>query len=459
MRSVPEGFRPPAPVPQLRPLGPFALLRALWNNPIECWTKAHFETPIVEGGFPFARVAVVSDPAAIRKVLVENPADYRKSALERRILSARLRNGLVAVDDEQWRSQRRTLAPWFGRKMVLRFAPAMAAAAAALVERWRDRADNNVLDLRSEMSRLTLDGLVRTIFSDGLGGDPEAVRESMATFFATAGRIDPFDIIGLPDFVPRTTQWRTRAMLRGFGQTLNAIIAERRSWLVEHPGETPRDMLGVMLAAQDPETGKSMSDVEVKANVLTFIVAGQETMATALTWAMYLLSQSREWHERIAAEAEHAFNGPLEGLVDHLAETRAVIDEAMRLYPPIVGITRSAGRTDELAGRTIKRGTMVVVSPYVLHRHRLLWDDPDMFDPGRFLQGGASKIERYAYLPFGVGPRMCIGAAFALQEATLALATIVKNFTLALAPGQTVWPLQTLTLRPRDAMMMMVTRK
>src|ERR1700736_5935629 len=132
MRSVPEGFRPPAPVPQLRPLGPVALLRALWNSPIECWTKAHFEKPMVEGGFPFARVAVVSDPAAIRKVLVENPADYRKSALERRILSARLRNGLVAVDDEQWRSQRRTLAPWFGRKMVLRFAPAMAAAAAAL---------------------------------------------------------------------------------------------------------------------------------------------------------------------------------------------------------------------------------------------------------------------------------------------------------------------------------------
>jgi cytochrome P450 len=343
--------------------------------------------------------------------------------------------------------------------MVIRFTPAMGAAAAALVERWHNRRDRSLIDFRAEMTRLTLDTLVRTIFSDGLGDNPESVRESMATFFATAGQIDPFDVLGVPEFVPRITQWQTREMLHSFSQTLNAIITGRRSRLVEHAAEVPRDMLGVMLAAQDPETGKSMSDVEVQANVLTFIVAGQETMATAITWAMYLLSQSPEWYERITAECQRALNGPLDGIVDHLVETRAVIEEAMRLYPPIVGITRSAGCADQLAGRTIKKGTMVVVSPYVLHRHRLLWDDPDIFDPGRFLEGRARKVERYAYLPFGVGPRMCIGAAFALQEATLALATIVKSFTLTLAPGQTIWPLQRLTLRPRDAMLMIVEQK
>ena len=147
----------------------------------------------------------MSDPAAIRKVLVENPHDYRKSALERRILSPRLRNGLVAVEGEQWSRQRRTLAPLFGRKAVLQLAPAMAGATAALIARWRDRPDGNLLDVKTEMSALALDGLARSIFHEGLAGDPQAVRSAMVTFFETAGRIDPFDVIGLPEFIPRIT--------------------------------------------------------------------------------------------------------------------------------------------------------------------------------------------------------------------------------------------------------------
>jgi len=459
MPSTSPGFRPPRPSPQPRPLGPVALLNALRRNPLECWTRAHFEQPIVLGGFPFGRVAAVSDPAAIRKVLVENPHHYRKSALERRILSPRLRNGLVAVEGEQWSSQPRTLAPLFGRKAVLQLAPAMAGATAALVARWRDRPDGNLLDVKAEMSALALDGLARSIFHQGLAGDPRAMRTAIVTFFTTAGRIDPFDLIGLPDFIPRITQWRVRALLRTFDQALDATIAERRRRRNGHPDGAARDMLGIMLAARDPETGKGLSEAELKGNVLTFIFAGQETTSTALTWALYLLSQSPEWAARITTESERALAGPREGLIERLPETRAVLDEAMRLYPPIVGMTRTANRQDELAGCTLARGTMVVVSPYVLHRHRLLWDDPDLFDPGRFLDGAGRKIDRYAYLPFGIGPRMCIGAGFALQEATLVLATIMKNFRLALAPGQSVWPQQRFTLRPRDPLMMAVTQR
>jgi len=211
-------------------------------------------------------------------------------------------------------------------------------------------------------------------------------------------------------------------------------------------------LLGILLAARDPETGKCMSEAEVKANVFTFFLAGQETTSTALTWAIYLLSQSQEWQERVRAESDRELGLP-EGAVDRLVETRAVLDEAMRLYPPIVGITRTADLTDELGGDRVERGTLVVISPYVLHRHRLLWDDPDTFDPGRFLSGASRKIDRYAYLPFGIGPRMCIGAGFALHQATLALASIVRDFTLALAPGQSVWPLLRFTLRPRDPLL------
>ena len=453
MCSSSLAFRPPRPTPQPQPLGPIALLNALRRNPLECWSRQHFEQPIVFGGLPFARVVLVSDPAAIGKVLGEDAHHYRKSALERRILSPRLRNGLVAVDGDRWSSQRRTLAPLLGRKAVMQFAPAMADAVTALIRRWHDGAQNDVLEIRSEMSALALDCLARSIFHHGFGGDADNMRAAMASFFASGGRIDLFDIIGLPDFIPRVSHLRIRRLLRAFDEYLAAAIAERRTKLVENPAAAPRDLLGILLAARDPETGKCMSEAEVKANVFTFFLAGQETTSTALTWAIYLLSQSQEWQERVRAESERELKTP-EAVVDRLVETRAVLDEAMRLYPPIVGITRTADRTDELGGHSIERGTLVVISPYVLHRHRLLWDDPDTFDPSRFLPGAPRRINRYAYLPFGIGPRMCIGAGFALHEATLALAAIVRDFTLALAPGQSVWPLQRLTLRPRDPLLM-----
>ena len=279
----------------------------------------------------------------------------------------------------------------------------------------------------------------------------------MVTFFESAGHIDPFDVIGLPDYIPRITRWRVRALLRSVDAALDATIAQRRRGLNARATAAACDMLGIMLAARDPETGRRLSEAELKGNVLTFIFAGQETTSTALTWALYLLSQSPEWAARITAESERAHAARGEEPIAQLPETRAVLDEAMRLYPPIVGITRTATKEGELAGCAIARGTMVVVAPYVLHRHVRLWDDPDRFDPGRFLDGNGRKIDRYSYLPFGVGPRMCIGAGFALQEATLVLAAIMRNFVLALAPGQSVWPQQRLTLRPRCPLMMAVT--
>ena len=169
-----SGFRPPAPTPQPRPLGPLALLKALRANPLECWTKAHFEEPVVLGGFSFARYAVVSDPAAIRKVLVEDQSAYHKSAIERRVLASRMPNGLVTVDGEQWQRLRRTLAPMFGRSMTEGFAQAMAGVAGALVERWQNLSDGGVIEVKAEMSRVALEALVGCIFSEGLG-DPNTV--------------------------------------------------------------------------------------------------------------------------------------------------------------------------------------------------------------------------------------------------------------------------------------------
>ena len=451
-------LHPPAPTPRLKPLGPLALLRVLASNPLEAWTKAHFEKPIVMGGLSIGRVALVSDPAAIRRVLMDNSQNYHKDWLQRRVLSAGLSNGLLTAEGQQWRTQRRALAPLFARRTVLSFSVAMIDAAAALVERLKLR-DGQIEDIAVEATRLTLEVLERTMFSDGLGRSPEEIRLAMKHYFEAIGRLDPFDVLGLPNWVPRLSRWKLRPMLRLFESAIDAIVSTRRRRIAEDPDSVPRDILTLLLEARDPETGEGLSEVEVRANILTFIAAGHETTANSITWSLFLLSQSPEWRRRVQAEADRELDGDVEGLAERLVETRAVIDEANRLYPPIAAISRAALAPDELAGEPIRRGTMVVIAPYVLHRHRALWADPDAFDPNRFLDGARERIDRFAYLPFGVGPRICIGATFALQEASIVVATVMRHFTLELAPGHAVWPVHRVTVRPSGGLPMIVRRR
>jgi cytochrome P450 len=197
----------------------------------------------------------------------------------------------------------------------------------------------------------------------------------------------------------------------------------------------------------------------VRSNILTFIAAGHETTANTLSWTLFLLSQSGEWRERVEAEVDRELTGPVEGMADRLVETRAVIEETVRLYPPIAAISRVALDRDELNGEHVRAGSLIVISPYVLHRHRLLWDRPDAFDPRRFLGDAQATIDRFAYLPFGTGPRKCIGASFALQEATLVLATIVRHFAFRLRPGHAVWPMLRVTLRPGNGLPMVIAMR
>jgi len=253
------------------------------------------------GDFPFASVAVVSDPAAVRQILVEDQSGYLKSTLERRVLSARLRNGLVAVDGEQWRRLRRILAPLFARKTVIGYASQMAGAVESIANHWRTLPEGSIVVMKTEMLRLALEALMRCIFADGIG-DPKLVHEATTEFYSTCGTLDPFDLLGFPDFVPRLTRLRERPILRAFDEGLYRAIAQKRRTLADGL-EAPRDMLGAMVSAKDPETGQGMSDREVKDNVMTFIFGGQETTSSALTWAFYLLSQSAEWRERVLAEA------------------------------------------------------------------------------------------------------------------------------------------------------------
>jgi cytochrome P450 len=449
-------YQPPAPRPNPDRLGTLALIRALRRNPLECWSEQHFQELIVEGGLPIGHALIVHQPQAIRHILVDNAANYRKDSFQRRVLSAGLSDGLLGVEGERWRVQRRILAPAFSAATVRSFLPAMIDAIEAITNRWPD---DHIFDVAAEMGRITLGALERTIFSDGLERGADEIRNAMSIYFDTLGRIDLLDLFGVPKIVPRLGRLRVRATLSFFERAIDEIITKRRQSLASQPVDTPRDLLTLLLNAMDPETGVCLSESEVRSNILTFISAGHETTSNALTWAIFLLSQSPQWLARVEAEVQREFNDSSVSIPERLVETRAVIDEALRLYPPIAAISRVAIAPDEIDGTKVRPGTLVVISPYVLHRHRLLWDAPDSFDPGRFLGEARRRIDKFSYLPFGIGPRTCIGSTFALQEATLVLAVLLKRFKFSLREGHTVWPMLRVTLRPAGGMPMRISRK
>ena len=316
------------------------------------------------------------------------------------------------------------------------------------------------IDVAAEMAKVTLGVLERTIFSDGFGSDAEDIRAAMATtYFNTIGKISLLDLLGVPDFVPRLSRLRVRPTLKFFVAEVDHVICTRRRILAEQPDGAPNDLLTRLLESLDTNADDGITESEVRSNILTFIAAGHETTANTLSWAMFLLSQSPQWHERVDAEVDRELVGPAAGMVGRLVETRAVIEETIRLYPPIAAISRVALDCDDLNGEQIRPGSLVVISPYVLHRHRLLWDRPDAFDPRRFLGVAREMIDRFAYLPFGAGPRKCIGSTFALQEATLVLAMIAKHFSFQLKPGHVVWPTLQVTVRPANGLPMTIRKR
>jgi cytochrome P450 len=460
MTAIPSrSWRPPAPLPRKEPLGPFGTLYVLRRNPIETWTRAHFELPILIGPSVLGNIAVVNAPSGIRRILVENVANYRKDALQKRVLSSGLGDGLLTVEGEAWKMQRRVLAPLFTPRTVASFALPMAKAADGLVARWRRTSNGQRIDAHKEMARVTLDVLERTIFSDGLGRTAEEVMASLTRYLESIGRLDPFDLLDMPAWLPRLSRMRSRDALSFFTDAVDGIIARRKEKLASGASDSPRDLMTLLLEAQDPETGTGLSEAQVRTNIMTFISAGHETTANALTWALFLLSYSEEWRIRLAREADAVLDGPVESFTDRLVETRAVVEEAMRLYPPVAGLSREASGPDDIEGRRIRMGTLVMMVPWVLHRHRLLWNDPDGFDPSRFLPGAREKIDRFAYIPFGAGPRVCIGALFSLQEAVIILAKIMREFRLEHARGHVVRPVQRITLRPQGGMPMNLYRR
>jgi cytochrome P450 len=451
-------FVPPYPPRSDKPRGALSMILTLRRNPLEIWGKADFERPLAIGRSILGLRAAAHDPAAVRRVFLDNAANYRKDELQLRILSPGLGSGLLTAEGEPWRQQRRSLAPLFSPRQVAEFGAAMQRVAEATVKRVGHRRDGAVTDVGELTSRMALEVLEQTLFSQGLGREPSAFQKAVTSYFDSFGRLDPLDLIGAPAFLPRLGRRRGRPALKFFDTAVDAIIDSRKA-LLDNGGEAPRDLLTLLLGAKDPETGLGMPEADIRANIVTFIMAGHETTANGLTWALYLLSQSPDWRERAETEADEAFDPGRPASLERCEVLRAVFEEALRLYPPAATLTRQAIADDEILGVRIPAGTVVAISPYVLHRRRGLWDNPDAFDPGRFLGERRERIDRFAYIPFGAGPRVCIGMAFATQEAIVILANFLRAFRFELVEGHQVMPQQRVTLRPRRGMKMHAKRR
>jgi cytochrome P450 len=451
-------FVPPYPRRREKPRGALSMILTLTRNPLEIWGEADFERPFSIGRSILGLRAAAHDPAAVRHILLDNAANYRKDDLQLRVLSPGLGNGLLTAEGEAWRLQRHSLAPLFTPRQVAAFAPAMQRVAEAAVERIRHRRDGAVTDVSELMSRLALQVLERTLFSQGLGREPAEFQRAVTSYFDSFGRLDPLDLIGAPAFLPRLGRRRGRPTLAFFDAAVDAIVESRKA-LIERGGEAPRDVLTSLLAAKDPETGCGMSEADIRANIVTFIAAGHETTANGLTWTLYLLSQSPQWRARAEEDADRAYDPERPQSFERCQILRAVFEEALRLYPPVAMLSRQASADDEILGRRVPAGTVVAISPYVLHRRRGLWENPDAFDPSRFLGDRRERIDRFAYIPFGAGPRVCIGMGFAMQEAIIVLANLLAAFRFDLVEGQAVMPQQRVTLRPRGGMRMHVRHR
>jgi cytochrome P450 len=308
--------------------------------------------------------------------------------------------------------------------------------------------------MAEQMTLLTFDILQATLFSGDIAGEPQEFATSTANLLRTMGRVDPMDVLDAPSFVPRITRL-LGARAQGYFRRLIAETIEKRQVLIAaDPGKAPRDLLTLLLEAD------GLTRSEVEDNIITFIGAGHETTARALGWTLYLLSQAPDERAKLEAELDaHDFATPLGEWLDRLPYTRAVLEETMRLYPPAPSLNRAALAPDKVGDVDIPKGASVLVMPWIVHRHEKLWDQPNAFMPSRFLPGNREKIDRYQFLPFGIGPRVCIGQYFAMQEAVIALAALLRHLRYDYTGTTTPMPVQKITVQPEGGLTMKISRR
>ena len=433
------------PVPPRAPddMTAFGRIRTMRVNPIETWGRRAYEEDVVQGRFVGRSSFILNAPDAIKHVLVDNYENYSRTPVGLRVLRPILGRGVLIAEGRAWKHQRRTLAPAFTPRAVGTLIPHMVGAIDETVAKLK-AASNAPVDLREVMQRMTLEIAGRTMFSFSMDKHGATLRDFVMEYGERLARPHFLDML-LPLNWPSPQDLSRARFRKRWTKFVAQLMAERRA-AGKKEGAPPRDLFDLMGEARDPETGLAFNDEQLGDEVATMILAGHETTATALFWSLYLLALDPATQEQVAAEAREAVaGGGLE--LDRLKFTRAVLDETMRLYPPAFLIARAAAGPDVVAGLPVRKRDVILISPWLLHRHEKLWQDPNVFMPQRFM-APSPPPDRFAYLPFGVGPRICIGAHFALVEATLALAEIIAAFRVTLLDKTLVMPVGVVTTQP-----------
>lgn len=440
LASAPVAPPRPRPLPVPRPQ--WRTLLQLRRNALASWGAPAYEEPVLAGPFLGRQSLLLNEPGAIRRVLVDNAGAYGRTPATLRILHPMIGDGLFLAEGEAWRFQRRTAAPAFAPRSLGLVAAIAARRTASALDRLADEG-RRIVDLLALFQGLALEIAGEALFSQSLEPHARALRAHLDQYGTRFARPSPLDL-ALPRGWPSPAEFRRRRFGRSWFALLAEILAERRARGIETP---PRDLFDALAGARDPETGRGFSEQELLDQFATFLIAGHETTALALFWSCYLLALAPEVQDAAAAEARAADLAPDAAPHAALPVGRAVVQEALRLYPPAFTIVREAREPDEVAGHRLEPGDLVVVAPWVLHRHRRLWAEPDRFDPSRFLPG-APPVDRFAYLPFGIGPRVCIGAQFALVEAAVVLAGLLARHRLELVGPRRVLPVAVVTTHP-----------
>ncbi|QYZ70076.1 cytochrome P450 [Neotabrizicola shimadae] len=452
----------PVPAPETRlpvrvplgtkPLGIWGSLQAGRRNVLGLVPEIAVRQPIVSGTTG-KRWHMVMDPAALRHILRDAVDNYPKSVVTKLILEPAIGDSLFVAEGREWLWQRRTAAPVFSHRNVAALAPVMTAAAERASARLM-QAPGRAANLFDEMVAATFEVIADVTFSGGEGFDRAAVHRAIEQYIGQTAKVSILDILGAPPWVPRPSRLIAGSAMRETKRMADLAIDRRRS---EGAKPVP-DLLDLLMAGEDRQTGRKMTTAELRDNLLTFIVAGHETTALTLSWALYLCAFDPAVQAEARAEAQQVLGDRAATAEDvaRLPLTRRIVDEALRLYPPAAFLSRTAMAEDRLCGREVRRGDTVILPIYALHRHRLLWSDPDAFLPSRFAD--PKSVDRFAFLPFGDGPRICIGANFAIQEAVIILSTLLARFRFAPIPGRDPKPVMILTLRPEGGVWLMIDR-
>jgi cytochrome P450 len=398
------------------------------------------------------RAILVFHPDHIEQVLVTRSRDFHKSPGVR-LLQPLLGNGLLLAEDDVWLRQRRLVQPAFHRQRVAAYGEVMTAYTTARLARWKA---GDTLDVHAEMMALTQAIVAKTLFDADVSDEAHAIGDALQIltedFGARLGSLRQL----LPAWLPTPANVRAGRAIRRLQRIVQRIIAARR-----RTAEDRGDLLSMLLHTQEAADGSGMSDRQIRDEVMTLFLAGHETTAVALSWTWYLLAQHPEVDARLAAELQSELGGRVPSAADlpRLRYAETVVTESMRLYPPAYGLGRQVVRPTEIGGYALPPGVIVIIPTWVVHRDTRWFADPEAFRPERWSDAEIRRLPRFTYLPFGGGPRQCIGNAFAMMEAVLLLATIAQRFRLALVPGQRIIPTPYVTIRPEPGPRMVLARR